>query len=235
MALKLKLKKEEFDALSEDIKKEYKKDGDGFKLDVDDVEIAAEMRRARDREKQAKEAAEQKVTELETRIEQLEEVGAKKSGDITEIEKGWQKKLDKIKTESEAKVTTLKSQLEKVMVDNALKDIATEIFTKPNRDVRLLKDRVYVEYEGEEPIVRVRGADGKASALTLDDLKKETLDNPEYKDILVGSKATGSGGAGGNKGGGAAKQPNEYTEAERVALYQSNRAEFQRLFPQTAA
>lgn len=235
MAMKLKITKAEHDALDEAKKALYKADGDGFKLDVDDVEVAAEMRRARDREKTRADEAEAKRNELEARITELEEAGARKTGDITQIEQGWQKKLDKQKTDYETKIASYKAQLERVMIDNELNKIAGEIFTKPNRDVRLLRDRVYVDYDGDTPILRVRDKDGKASALTLEDLKKETLDNPDFKDILVGSKATGSGGTGGNQGGGAAKQPHEMNDTERANLYRTNPAEFRRLFPEPTA
>lgn len=235
MKFKLKITKAEYEALDDAKKGLYTADGENYKLDVDDVEVAAEMRRGRDREKARADALDAEKKELEARISALEEAGEqakRKSGDITEIEKGWQKKLDKAKADGDAAVMKLKKQLETVMIDGELAKIASEIFVKPGRDVRLLKDRVYVEFEGENAVLRVRDKEGKASALTLEDLKKETVDNADYKDILVGSKATGSGGSGGNNGGGAAKKPHELNDAERTELFRTNPTEFNRLFPQ---
>lgn len=233
MKRKVKISKDQYDALSDADKFLYVEDGDkGYKLDIDDSEVAEEMRRARDREKVRADDAERRVTDLETRLSSLEGDDARKRGDISAIERSWQEKLDKQKNDSDKLVTGLKTQLEKVMVDSAVDAISHEIFAKPSRDSRLIRDRVYIDYDGETPVVRVRDKDGKASALSLEDLKKETLDNADYADILVGSKATGSGGAGGNQGGGAAKQPSEYTEAERVKLYRDNPEEFRRIFPQ---
>ena len=232
MALKAKITKDEFEKLDEAQKFFYKADGDSYKLDIDDTDLAAEMRRARDREKQRADDAEREAADAKRRLDELEGSDARKRGDIQAIERSWQEKLDKQKADADKLVTGLKTQLEKVMVDSAVDAISHEIFAKPSRDSRLIRDRVYIDYDGETPVVRVRDKDGKASALSLDDLKKETLDNKDYADILVGSKATGSGGAGGNQGGGAAKQPSEYTEAERIALYRENPTEFRRLFPQ---
>lgn len=233
MKRKLKITKEQYDALDDAGKAFYVEDGKGgYRIDVDDSEVAEEMRRGRDREKLRADDAERKAQDLETRLSALEGDDARKRGDIATIERSWQTKLDAQKADSEKTITGLKSKLENVMIDSAVDAMAHEIFVKPGRDARLIRDRVYIDYDGDTPIVRVRDKEGKASALTLDDLKRETLDNKDYADILVGSKATGSGGAGGNQGGGAAKQPSEYTEAERVALYRDNPTEFRRIFPQ---
>lgn len=233
MALKAKITKEQYEALSEALKGEYKQDGDSYIIDLDDGEVAAEMRRARDREKVRADEADRAKKAAEDRLAELEGNDARKRGDIDSIEKSWKDKLDTAEAKGKAAVDGLKSQLESLMLDSAVTKIASEIFIKPNRDARLLRDRVYIDYDGETPVLRVRDKDGKASAMTLEDLRKETVDNPEYDDILSGSKATGSGGGGGNQGGGAAKQPSEYTEAERVKLFKENPTEFRRLFPGT--
>ncbi len=227
----MKITKEQYDALTAEQKKLWKAEGEGFTL-VGDTEIAAEARRAKDREKLRADTAESKVTELEGRLTELEGGDAKKRGDIQAIEKSWDDKLQAEKKKNEKTVGTLKSQLEKVMIDGAISAIAAEIFTNPKRDARLLSDRVYVDYEGDTPVVRIKDKEGKPSALTIEDLKKETVDNKDYSDILIGSKASGSGGTGGNNSGGAAKQPKDYSEAERSNLYKTDRVKFNQLFPQ---
>lgn len=226
----MKITVEQYNVLTAEQKKLWKKEGDEYAL-VGDTEIAAEARRAKEREKQRADEAETKLAELTTRLETLEGTDAKKRGDIQAIEKSWSDKLEAAKKTSEKSISTLKSQLEKVMIDNAINGIASEIFTNPKRDSRLLSDRVYVDYEGDAPVVRVKDTEGKPSALTLEDLKKETVDNKDYKDILIGSKASGSGGTGGGSGGGASKQPKDYSEAERIELYRTNPGKFRELFP----
>jgi len=51
MALKRKIDKKTYDALSDDLKAEYTADGEGYILDIDGDENPDELRRARDREK----------------------------------------------------------------------------------------------------------------------------------------------------------------------------------------
>lgn len=227
----MKITKEAYNALTTEQKKLWKISGDEYEL-VGDTEIAAEARRAKDREKARADTAEATLAEVQQRLTELEGSDASKRGDIKQIEKSWNDKLELEKKKNEKTVTTLKAQLEKVMIQNAIGGIASEIFTNPKRDSRLLSDRIYVDYEGDEPVVRVRDKEGKPSALSLEDLKKETVDNKDYSDILLGSKASGSGGVGGNNGGGASKQPKDYSEAERTQLFKTDPTKFRQLFPQ---
>lgn len=229
----MKITKEQYDALSAEQKKLFKAEGDGYTM-VGDTEIAAEARRARDREKTRADELATQLQEIKDQLEELQGNDARKNKDIGAIEKSWQDKLTALKTTSDKTTAQLKQQIEKLLIDSSVESIANEIFTKPKRDARLIRERLKVEYDGETPIVRILDKEGKASALTLADLKKETVDNPEFADILVGSKATGSGGTGGENGAGGPKQPKDYTEAERLHLYRTNRAEFDRLFPKSA-
>lgn len=231
--MKIEISKEEYEALSDEMKKAYKAHGKGFKLDIDDSDIAAEARRAKEREKQRADEAEAKVSELEERLSKLEGDDARKRGDIAAIEKSWEKKLKEKEEEFNKKEVKLKDLVEKTLIDHEIDTIANDIFVKPKRDGRLIRDRVYVEWDKDgNPILRVKDKEGKPSALKLEDLRKETVDNDDFKDILSGSKASGSGGAGGNQGGGAPKQPKDMTEAERINLYRTNPAKFRELFPQ---
>lgn len=232
MKLKVKIKKAEWEALAEALQALYVADGDNYKLDVDDAEVAAEMRRARDREKVRADEVEEARKKLEEELEELKGDDAKKNKDIEAIEKTHTTKYNKLKGDMEKVVGSLKKHLEKALLESELLKIATEIFMKPGRDIRLLRERAFVDFtDVENPAIKVRDAEGKESSLTLADLKKETCENPDYADILIGSKATGSGGAGGNQGAGGSKQPKDMTEVERTKLYRENPAEFRRLFP----
>ena len=55
--------------------------------------------------------------------------------------------------------------------------------------------------------VRVLDKDGKPSALTLVDLEKEFVDNPEFKAILIASKSSGSADTGPANRGSAPQIP----------------------------
>lgn len=59
-----------------------------------------------------------------------------------------------------------------------------------------IKSRLSVE-EGK---TRVVDAAGHPSAFTIDDLEKEFRSNQLFAPVIIGSKATGTGGEGGGKG-----------------------------------
>ena len=229
----MKIDQAAYDLLTPEQKKLFRKDGDGYVM-VGDTEIADEMRRARDREKAEADRAKAELAEANRKLAEIENGNARKSGDIKTIEKSWSDRYDALKKESDEKIAKLIKTVEKVLVDSEVTKIASEIFAKPARDARLIRDRIKVEFDGDEPRIRVLDKNGQPSAMTLAELKKETVDNDDYKDIIVASKASGSGGTGGTNGSGAPKLPKDYTEPERVKLARENPAEFQRLFPQKA-
>jgi hypothetical protein len=70
----------------------------------------------------------------------------------------------------------------------------------------------------------VKDSEGKPSALTVDELKKEIMADAAFAPLIVGSKATG-GGASGGKGGGAAKTGDviSMSKDERLAYFKAKR------------
>ena len=59
-----------------------------------------------------------------------------------------------------------------------------------------IKNRLVADFEGDEPVTRILGPDGKPSNMTLDDLEKEFVANKDFSAIIVGSKASGGAGGG---------------------------------------
>lgn len=233
MALKVKIDKATYDALSDAVKAEYIADGEGFKLDVDDTDIAAEMRRARDREKQERADLQKERDRIQGELDALKGEGHRKAGDIDAIEASWRTKVEAEKVAGKTKSEKLEGQLRNLLVNDVARAMATEISTSPALILPHIKARLRAEFDGDEPVTKVLDESGKLSALTVAELKQSFIDNKEFAAIIIGSKASGSGATGTN-GGGASKKPSEYTEAERVALYHSNREEFRRLFPQSS-
>lgn len=231
MALKVKIDKDTYDALTDELKKEYKKKGSDYVLDVNEDEIAPELRRALERTKLEKDDEKKKREELEEEIETLKAVpGGKKS--IDQIETAHKQKIDKITEGFEKKVSGLQSFLKKLLVSDVAKTLAAKISRKPVVLLPHIEARLVADLEGETPTTVILGKDGKPNAaLKIEDLEKEFVDSEDFADIIIGSKASGSGGGGSGGSSGGAKKPEEYTEAERVTLYRTNRAEFDRLFP----
>lgn len=94
-------------------------------------------------------------------------------------------------------------------VTSAATSLASELAVPGSSKALLphIEHRLAMDIRDGKPVVVVRDQDGKASAQTLDDLKKEIANDPAFAPLIVGSKASG-GGAGGAKSGSAAPSGN---------------------------
>lgn len=199
MALKRSITKEEFDKLSADIKAEYVEKDGKYTLDMADDgwgDDAGALRRAKDREVEARKAAEKRAREAEDKLASAGDDDARKRGDIETLEKSWKDKLDVQTAESAATIAGKDKFISTTLVDSVATSIANEITTNPGNAKILLphiKARLVADMDGETPSTKVLGADGKASATTVDELKKEFVDNKDYASIIVASKANGGG------------------------------------------
>jgi hypothetical protein len=70
--------------------------------------------------------------------------------------------------------------------------------------------------------------DGKATSTTFDDYKKALPEN--YPSLIAEFQPSGGMGKGSTGGVGGDKKPEDYTEADRVALHKSNPDLFNKLF-----
>ncbi|AHI60037.1 head scaffolding protein [Acinetobacter phage IMEAB3] len=193
MALKRVITKEEFDKLPADIKTEYLVEGDGYKLDISGDEDTGALKRAKDREKQLRQDAEDKLKEAQAELDRINGDDARKKGDIATLEKSWQKKLDDQKAELEGKLTKRELALKKSLVEDEALKIATKISTAPALIMPHIKARLVADLDADTPTTKVLGADGKDSTMSLDDLTKEFIANKDFSAIIIAGK--GSGGS----------------------------------------
>lgn len=221
MALKFKLDKAAYDELSDDMKANYSQvDGtDEYRLKVEGYDDPAELRRARDREKQAAAEAKARAAELEERLHKLEGDDKRKRGDIDALEKSWREQKDKAVGEKEAEIQKRDAIIQRVFRTNVADAMARKISTVPVAMARMIQDRLTVEIEDGEPVTRVLDKNGRPSAMTLTDLEKELVADPDLSGMIVGSKASGSG-ATANSGGGATKKLHEMNDSERREWYE---------------
>lgn len=196
MALKKKLTKEDYDNLSDVLKAEYMTDGEGYKLDLSDDEDTGPLKRALEREKANSATSKKRLAEVEAELEKLNESDARKRGDIATLEKQWEKKIGETKTEYETRINALTGHIKKSLVDNVASGLAHKISKSPVLLLPHIKNRLVADFEGDEPVTRILGADGKPSNMTLDDLEKEFVANKDFSAIIVGSKASGGAGGG---------------------------------------
>lgn len=191
MALKKRIKKEEFEKLSDVLKSEYVADGDEYRLDLDGDEDTGALKRAKDREKELRQQAEAKLREAQEELEKLTGDDARKKGDIATLEKSWSKKLDEQKSSYEEKLGKLTSHAKKNLIDNVANEIATK-FKNPKLMLPHIKARLAADFDADEPKTRILDKDGKPSAMSIEDLSNEFVANPDFSDMVIASKGSGS-------------------------------------------
>lgn len=238
MALKLIL--ETLDGLTEAQQSLYKKDEKTgkFHLDVDPADIPdVEGLKSKVTELLNEKKEEQrKAREAEAARQAAADQAARASGDIQALDKSWQTRLDNETGTLKGELSKSQAQLAKLTVGRTATEIAAELAVVTNgvSSAKALlphiERRLSMEVNGDEIKVRVLGADGKPSALTLDQLKDEFRNDAAFAPLIQASKAGGSGADGGNKGngGGATKSFKDMTEKERTELYRRDPAEFKR-------
>lgn len=123
------------------------------------------------------------------------EEAARKSGDVSALDKSWQEKYAKAEAEYGAKLTAVQQQLQTVLVDNVAQKAAMDIAVDAEC-AELLADKLrgslgLAEVDGKMQTV-VFDADGKRSALTVDELKKQLV--AKYPRLVKGNPAGGAGG-----------------------------------------
>lgn len=213
------------DGLPEDVKKEYTEKDGKFYLDIEGLDEhpgVGALKRAKDHEKNMRQKAEEKVTTLETQLNEKEteveglRTGAIPKSDVDALKNSYEKKLNEQRQEHEARYTKLNGLVEKQMLDGEALKLATEISTAPALLVPHIRGRLKLEEVDGELSISVLDSAGKPSAASLADLRKELLSNKAFAPILIGSKASGGGANGGSGGGGASKKLGDMNEAERT-------------------
>lgn len=204
--MKKRLNKEAYDKLSDDFKKLYKADGDNFVLDLEDDgdDDPTALKKALDAERKSRKELEKSLKEIKDKIEADERDKAGKTGDITALENSWKEKLATREKELTDIIGQRETSLRELLVDNEATRLASEL--SPKHAKLLLphiKERLSAEFTDGKAMTRIL-KDGKPSAMSIDDLRKEFVANQDFSGIIVGSKGSGGGSGGpGNGGGGA--------------------------------
>jgi hypothetical protein len=208
MALAKKITQAKYDALSDNLKAEYKKDGDGYTLDVEGEEDTGALKRAKEHEKAERIAAEKRLKEAQDELDRI-------TGSSSEAVEKLKAKHAADLAARDARVAAVQKRTADALKATESGKLAAAISTMPKLMQRQIADRITVEFDAEDnPTVRVLGADGKPDPkLTLEQLGDEFRKDPEYSAIIRGSKATGGGspnlgagnGSAGNLGAGSGK------------------------------
>lgn len=180
MALKFKITKAAFDALSDEFKAEYiVGDSDGeYVLDVNGLptpEDTGPLKRALENEKGKNKTLKAELDTAKATIADMPDVEA-------------------LKTTHKAEVGKLTTFADETLRDSVALALATKISTVPSLLAEKIAKRLQVDMTGDKPKTVVLGADGKPDpALTIEKLGEEFVAMPEFKSIIIASKASGGG------------------------------------------
>jgi hypothetical protein len=192
-------------------------DGGGGSLTPEQItEIQAENARLKEHQekllgetktaKQERQEAAKRMKELEDQLASINDDKSRKAGDVDALEKSWQEKLSKRETELKGEVEQHQAWLKEQMVTGVASGIAAEIAVQGSAKALQphLTSRLSMEVRDGKPTTVVLDAEGKPSAMTVDELKAEFSNDPAFAPLIVASKASGGGASGGGNGGGAA-------------------------------
>lgn len=228
----LKYQLENLDGVEESVKQLYEEKDGKYVLKIEGIpepeDLEGLKRKNQEFMEEAK-VAKRKAKELEEQARQKEEENARKNGNIEALERSWQEKLTKREAELLEQSKALESQVYQLTVGQTASTLANELAVSGCSSVLLphITGRLQVETVDGQVKVRVLDAQGKPSAATVDDLKKEFRDNPAFKPLIAASHASGGGANGANSGGGAAKKPSEMSLAERAEWQSRDPAGFE--------
>jgi hypothetical protein len=205
----LKYALETLDGVDESVAGFYEKGEAGYTLKVDGIprEDVSGLKKKVDELLAEKKAADAKRREAEEAARLADEERARKSGDLSALEKSWQDKLARIEAEKSAALTESQKQIQALTVGRTATDIAAEIAVPGTAKVLLphISSRLSVDVRDGVPVVVVLDTNGKPSAASLEELKQELANDPAFAPLIVGSKASGGGAAGATRGGAGPK------------------------------
>lgn len=195
--------------------------------DIDGLKASRDALLAEKKEQQRL-AQEAEAKRIEAERLAQEEI-ARKSGNLEAIENSWKEKLALRETELTSQLSQAQAKNYELTVGRQAQELAGEL-AKPNAQRLLakeIKERLTLDENGN---IRVLDLQGKPSALTIDELKAQLRADPTYQDIIIINNSSGGGATGVGFGGGAAKNPKEMTEQERIDLYNRDPVLFKQLF-----
>jgi hypothetical protein len=204
----LKLELDTIEGLEDGVKGLYEEKDGKFRLKVDGLPDVSGLKKKLDELMDESKAAKRKAKEIEEAAERERAEALAKSGDVESLRKSYDEKFGKTKIEYETQIQNYQQQLQRLTVGQTATTLAAELAIPGSAPVLLphIQARLSMEIRDGQPVTVVMSADGKPSAMTIEELKTELSANPAFAPIIAASKAAGGGASGGGNGGGAAKK-----------------------------
>lgn len=149
------------------------------------------------------------------------EEAAKKSGDIEALEKSWAEREAQKLAERETELQKRDEWLRDMTVNATASRLAADMAVQGSSMVleRHLRDRLSMEIRDGKPTTVVLDADGRPSALSVDDLRKEFMANAAFAPLIAETRASGAGGVGQGRAGSQNSQDTSKWSSEQKSLY----------------
>lgn len=224
MALKFEITSEEFDQLEESQQALYDKHGDGYRLQVEGIDPADELKEALRKEREERAEAKRRLQEYETEAEKRERERLEKQQEweqLSKQERERAEKLDKELADLRDKVANSERNATAESIVAALID--KEASGGVQRYGLLRKEAMqYIAHTPEG--IKINGPDGEAwDAKQLGKYLSE-----QYPFLVDGSKASGGGAPGSSGGGAVTKKLSDMNDAERIKFKQDDPEGFRR-------
>lgn len=166
-----------------------------------------------------------KAKEAEDARQLQHQEALKNAGKMDEFEKTIRSQYEPVLKEKEERYASLASRVlgseRKAVIGSFSGDFVTP------EAVEILAPFIKTEFEGDEVVTKFVGSNGEVVTTDREQFRKYLREHPAFSHLIKANAPSGGGAAGG-KGNGAAPAFNDMTESERLALYKSNPAEFER-------
>lgn len=138
------------------------------------------------------------------KAEQAAMEAAKKSGDVETIEKSWGEKYAALESEKTEAIKQYETMIHNLTVGAAASSMAAEIAVQGSASILLphIERRLTVEIRDGKAVTKVLDKEGRPSAMTIEELKKELITDKAFAPVIAGTKASGTGYRGGDWSGG---------------------------------
>lgn len=216
--LKFEISQEEFEALDEGQQALYDKHGDGYRLQVEGIDPADELKEALRKEREDRAEAKRRLQELE---ETQTEAERRRLEEKEEYQTLYQKEQER-RTSTEKELAELRDKVANSTREGEAAAICAALIDKEAaggvQRFSLLKKEA-MQYIAHTPEgVKINGPDGEAwTAKQLG----EHLSN-EYPFLVDGSKASGGGAPGSSGGGAVRKKLKDMNQDERMQWKQED-------------
>ena len=239
--MSLKLILDTLEGVEESLKPFYTEADGKYRLDVEGYQDPGPLLRAKQHERDAHNATKAQLAETQERINELEDSleeakrAVPKRGQEDAVEQqraSYEAKITKLREDHQKQVEDLNRHLEKTYKDDMAMKIAAELSDTPDLLAPFIEKRLQFELGASGPETRVLDPEGKLSANSVEELAAEFKTNAKFAALIRGSGANGGGTNNGSKGASGPVKPEDYTEAQRVKLFNENPTEFRRIFGQ---